>query len=236
MLFGWLTNLYSWLCGVYAVRVVTDPTAAGGAVPAPSPGKGDRLIAAACELVYRQGVARTTLADIAQAADMLVGNVYYYFKTKDDIVAAIVHTHAHQLTSALTALEHRHRSPRARLKALVDVLAERRESIAQHGCRYGTLGSELAKRAEGSDPLAAVLMQIPIDWAEQQFRAMGRRDAHDLAVDLVASYQGSAVLSNALGQPDLMARQARRLQRWIDVLATSTDRPARPAGEKAGPA
>jgi hypothetical protein len=75
-------------------------------------------------------------------------------------------------------------------------------------------------------------MQIPLDWAEQQFRAMGRRDAPDLAVELVASYQGSAVLSNALGQPELMARQARRLERWIDVLATSTDVPRRRAAEK----
>jgi YVTN family beta-propeller protein len=34
---------------------------------------------------------------------------------------------------------------------------------------------------------------------------MGRRDAHDLAVELVASYEGSAVLTSALGQPELMA-------------------------------
>jgi hypothetical protein len=61
-------------------------------------------------------------------------------------------------------------------------------------------------------------MQIPLDWAEQHFRAMGRRDAHDLAVELVAAYQGSAVLTSALGQPELMARQARRLQRWIEAL------------------
>ena len=64
-------------------------------------------------------------------------------------------------------------------------------------------------------------MRIPLDWAEQQFRAMGRRDAHDLAVELVATYQGSALLSNT--------RQARRLERWIDELAPSTDTPA---GEK----
>jgi hypothetical protein len=47
---------------------------------------------------------------------------------------------------------------------------------------------------------------------------MGRRDAHDLAVELVAAYQGSAVLTSALGQPELMTRQARRLHRWIDLL------------------
>ena len=39
-------------------------------------------MSAARELVHRQGVARTTLADIAQAADVPVGNVYYYFRQK----------------------------------------------------------------------------------------------------------------------------------------------------------
>src|SRR5436190_1322862 len=56
------------------------------------PGKRERLVTAAQELVYRQGVARTTLAHIAEAADVPVGNVYYYFKTKDDIVGAVGQT------------------------------------------------------------------------------------------------------------------------------------------------
>jgi hypothetical protein len=63
-------------------------------------------------------------------------------------------------------------------------------------------------------------MQIPLGWAEHQFRAMGRRDAHDLAVELLVSYQGSAVLTGALGQPELMAHQARRLEKWIEALRT----------------
>ena len=31
-------------------------------------------------------------------------------------------------------------------------------------------------------------------------------------------YEGSAVLSNALGRPELMADQARRLGEWIETL------------------
>jgi AcrR family transcriptional regulator len=214
------------MSAVYAASVVTDSTGEA----APQPGKGERVVAAASDLMYHHGVARTTLADVAQAADVLVGNLYYYFKTKDDLVAAVVHTHAQQLRTALGELESRHRSPRTRLKALVAVLAGRRDRLAQHGCRYGTLVSELAKRAEGSDPLAALLMRVPLDWAEQQFRAMGHRDAHDLAVQLFATFQGSALLSNALGQPELVARQARRLERWIDGLAPTTNRRGMHAG------
>jgi AcrR family transcriptional regulator len=197
---------------------MTDSGLVGEAASATRPGKRTRLVAAAAELIYRQGVARTTLADIAQAADVPLGNVYYYFKTKDDIVGAVAEAHGDRIESILAELERRHRSPKRRLEALMSVLATRADAIAQYGCRYGTLCSELAKRAEGSDPAAARLMQILLDWSEQQFRAMGRRDAHDLAVELVASYEGSAVLTSALGQPELMARQTRRLQRWIEAL------------------
>lgn len=181
-------------------------------------GKRDRLTAAACDVLYRQGAAASTLADIAQAADVPLGNVYYYFKTKEEIIAAVVQAHAEQLTAGVAALERRHRSPKARLKALVDVLAERREEIARYGCPYGSLSSELSKRDSGTDAAAAGLMQIPLEWAERQFRAMRCRDAHELAVELVAGYQGAAVVASALGQPEVMSRAARRLKKRIEVL------------------
>src|SRR5437879_10674102 len=115
------------------------------------PGKRERLVAAACELMHRQGVARTTLADIAEAADVPVGNVYYYFKTKDDIIAAVVEARVRQIKSAIAALEHRHRTPKARLKGLVRLLAGQADSTAEYGCPHGTLCMELAKHTTGSD-------------------------------------------------------------------------------------
>jgi TetR/AcrR family transcriptional regulator, transcriptional repressor for nem operon len=174
---------------------------------------------------YRQGVARTTLADIAEAADVPVGNVYYYFKTKEEIIAAVVQSHRDRLRSSFADLERRHRSPKARLKALGGVLAAQRDVVARYGCPYGTLSSALAKRAGGTDPLAAPLMQDQLDWAEQQFRDMGRSDAHDLAVELVAHHQGSTVLTSVLGQPELMDQQARRVERWIHALDGSVRQP-----------
>jgi AcrR family transcriptional regulator len=200
------------------VSVVTNSERSDETAPAARPGKRERLVSAASELVYRQGVARTTLADIAEAADVPLGNVYYYFKTKDDIVGAVLRTRTDEVESTLTDLDRRHRSPKARLKGLMGVLAERADTTALYGCPYGTLSTELAKRAEGPDPLVAPLMRTMLDWVEQQFRAMGRRDAPDLAVELIAAYEGSSILSNALAQPDLMARHTRRLQRWIETL------------------
>ncbi|WP_029111954.1 TetR/AcrR family transcriptional regulator [Mycobacterium sp. URHB0044] len=182
------------------------------------PGKRDRLVSAAYELVYRQGVVRTTLADIAEAADVPPGNVYYYFKTKDDIVEAVVDAHVRQIASTLEELERRHRTPKARLKGLIRFLAHHADSTARYGCPHGTLASELGKRDVAVDPLAASLMQVQLDWAERQFTSIGRRDARDLAVELLIAYQGSAVLANALGRPELMTRQTRRLEKWLDAL------------------
>jgi AcrR family transcriptional regulator len=214
-----VTALHIRRAGFYTLSEVTNSDGVQE-VAASRPDKRERLVAAAYELVHRQGVVRTTLADIAEAADVPPGNVYYYFKTKDDIVAAVVQAHAQQIESTLNDLQRRHRSPKARLIGLLRFVAAQADSTARYGCPHGTLSSELAKRDAAVDPLAASLMQVQLDWAEQQFRSIGRRDAHDLAVELMVSYQGSAVLANALGQPELMTRQTRRLEKWIDALET----------------
>jgi len=189
----------------------------GGAAE-PVPGKRQRLIAAATQLLHRHGVEKTTLADIAQAADVPVGNVYYYFKTKDDIVAAVIEAHVQQSRAALAAISSSHRSPKSRLKALVSEFAGQRDVIALYGCPQGSLCSELDKRPGRPDFALPELMRIPIEWAEEQFRALGQDDAHDLAVSLIASYEGSALLTNTFRDPDILAREARRLSRWIDGL------------------
>jgi TetR/AcrR family transcriptional regulator, transcriptional repressor for nem operon len=182
------------------------------------PGKRERLLAAATELLHQQGVERTTLAHIAKAADVPLGNVYYYFKTKDDVIAAVIEERVRQVTMTLAAIERGHRSPKGRLKALVRELASQSEMVAQYGCPLGSLCSELDKR--GSEPALAVpeLMRLPVEWAEEQFRSLGRRDAHDLALDLLAAYEGSALLTNTMRDPGILSGAARRLERWIDTL------------------
>jgi TetR/AcrR family transcriptional repressor of nem operon len=182
------------------------------------PGKRERLVAAAGRLLHEQGVEKTTLADIAQTADVPVGNIYYYFKTKDELVAAVVAAHTADLRARLASFD-RHRTPKARLKALVRDMADQRELAAQYGCPMGTLCSELDKRDDDLERAAAELLTLSVDWVEQQFRSMGRSDARDLAVALVAANQGISLLTNTLRDPDLMARESRRLDRWIDSLA-----------------
>src|ERR1700736_2375420 len=49
-----------------------------------------RLIETTMKLAYKHGFRETSLANIAEAAHVPVGNVYYYFKTKDELGEAVV--------------------------------------------------------------------------------------------------------------------------------------------------
>jgi TetR/AcrR family transcriptional regulator, transcriptional repressor for nem operon len=183
-----------------------------------APGRRERLVEGAREVLHAQGVEGTTLADIAQAAEVPLGNIYYYFKTKDDLVEAVLASRVEEVQAALGQLE-QHRTPKARLKAFVRMLVGRAEETARYGCPNGSLCSELDKRDGGPGQACVELMGMPIDWAERQFRAMGRRDARELAVALIASYQGVALLTNTFRDAQLMVKEGRRLERWLDSLA-----------------
>jgi TetR/AcrR family transcriptional regulator, transcriptional repressor for nem operon len=197
---------------------MTDSVSTQATATGRRPGKRERLIAAALQLLHQQGVERTTLADIAQAADVPVGNVYYYFKTKDEVIGAVIDAHVQQVKTTLAAIEARHRSPKSRLKAFVREFTAQSELVAQFGCPLGSLCSELDKRVAVPGLPAAELMRLPIEWAEDQFRSLGRPDARDCAVDLLAAYEGSALLANTMRDPKILSGAARRLDRWIDTL------------------
>ena len=186
-------------------------------------GKRDRLVEGARQLFYQQGVERTTLAEVAAQTDIAVGNMYYYFKTKDELLEAVVHAHTIDREALLARLERR-RTPRARLKGLIEELDGTRSLIADYGCPVGTLSSEMNKRI-GTHPSAGSreLLGSIVDWTEQQFHQMGRSDARDLAVNLIATYEGATILTHSLRDPNLLHRQSQRLRHWIDELADAAD-------------
>ncbi|REE98611.1 TetR/AcrR family transcriptional regulator [Thermomonospora umbrina] len=180
-------------------------------------GKRERLVAAAARVLHEQGVEKTTIADIARTADVPVGNVYYYFKTKDQLVEAAIEEQGRTLHTLLAALD-RLPEPQGRLKALVRGWVDQRDLAARYGCPTGSMASELDKRADGLDRVVADVMRRLLDWTEHQFQAMGRADARELAVALISAYQGVSLLTNTFRDPDLMAAEGERLERWIDSL------------------
>ena len=176
-----------------------------------------RLVSAAAELLHTQGVQRTTLADIADSADVPLGNVYYYFKTRDDIVHAVIEQRETELREALAQLDTR-RTAKARLKGLAQLWADSADMVAASGCPLGSLSLELSKCHNELAEHGRTLLEMVIGWAEGQFRDLGLRDAHGLAVQYIAGVQGAALLSNTFGDAPLLTTEVRRLERWVDSL------------------
>jgi TetR/AcrR family transcriptional repressor of nem operon len=200
---------------------VSGPLHTGTAPPGTAPaaaGKRERLVAAARQLFHEQGVEKTTLAEIAAAAEVPVGNVFYYFRTKDAIVASVIAAYGNNQGTLYGMLDRR-RTPQARLKALIRTWVDRRELFASHGCPIGSLASELGKRDDELRAEAGNVLLRMIAWVQEQFEAMGRRDARELAVALIAAYEGIALLASTLHDPALVSAEGRRLERWIDTLA-----------------
>jgi TetR/AcrR family transcriptional regulator, transcriptional repressor for nem operon len=183
----------------------------------PGPGKRERLIKAAQKCILEQGVETTTLADIAFAAEVPPGNVYYYFKTRDELVAGAVEDHAELLRTMLADLDRR-QTPQSRVKGLLDALADDRKSIAKDGCRIGNLCVELGRRDDDLGRSSGRLLTLLLNWIRHQLEQIGRPDADDLAMALLGAYEGAALLAHGLRDPQVIQSEVRRLKAWIDSM------------------
>ncbi|HEX9391309.1 MAG TPA: TetR/AcrR family transcriptional regulator [Usitatibacteraceae bacterium] len=177
--------------------------------------KRDRLMEAAKELIHRQGLNQTTLADIAQESGVPLGNVYYYFKTKDEIAEAVIGEYRQHIVGWLGDIEEAEPDPKKRLLWYVKRTSGAKDEIANHGCRVGSLCQELNKDTTALASKADDIFKAEVKWATEQFRLMGKKDAADLGVQLVATLQGISLLANAMKSSEMVGRQLARLQSWI---------------------
>src|SRR5947207_10401203 len=104
-----------------------------------------RLIEAADKLFHEQGVNVTTLANIASLADVPLGNVYYYFKSKESIVLAVIEQRRksiHQQFASWDALE----TSKGRLQSFIEHSVTLSPQTASYGDALGSLCQELSKQ------------------------------------------------------------------------------------------
>jgi len=178
----------------------------------------EKLIRAAQKATYQQGFAQTSLADIAKAAGVPLGNVYYYFKTKEALGEAVIDARLSYIHRAHDSWE-QSSSPADRLCAFVDSVLDNKEALARGGCSIGTLCSELSKARGPLARKASELLKQHLLWIQEQFSLLGRNtDAHSLAIHLLAGLQGVGVLAHSLGDADLVVTETRRLREWIRSL------------------
>lgn len=177
-----------------------------------------RLLQAAEKVTYRRGFRNAALADIAKEARIPLGNVYYYFKTKDQMGDALIDVRAARFRKLLQTFDEAG-DPRERLCSFVQTKIRNRENLARSGCPVGTFLSELHKDGGAVAKKSTILFTMALDWMETQFKALRQGgDSRGLAVHLLSATQGVSVLAHTFHDPTLIDMEAARLQTWIRSL------------------
>jgi AcrR family transcriptional regulator len=180
--------------------------------------KRTRLIEAANKLIHQQGFNQTTLADIARESEVPLGNVYYYFKTKEEIGSALIEHRADFYRDVIESWN-KLPDPKQRILALIQMVFDQRDVLAQNGCPIGSLCQELHKDGGPLADKSASLMAAMLSWTEQQFHLLGKeKESSSLALHLVSALQGASLLTHTFRQPELITRETDRLKKWIDSL------------------
>lgn len=177
-----------------------------------------RLLEAANQLVHQQGFNQTTLADIAQKADIPLGNVYYYYKTKENIGQDLIDFRTSYYRTLLSSWE-KFPDPKKRILSLIQEVECQREALACSGCPIGSLCQELHKDGGPLADKATSLLAAILSWLEQQFRLLGKgSESGSLALHLLSALQGASLLTHAFNQPELIVRETARLKKWLKAL------------------
>jgi AcrR family transcriptional regulator len=174
------------------------------------------IVAAADRLFYRRGYVYTSFADIADAVRISRGNFYYHFRTKDEILAAVIEARVAATDAMLARWEAAGGTPAERIRGFVHMLLTNRADIKRFGCPVGTLCSELAKLEHAAQPDAAALFTLFRTWLARQFTLLGRKDADALAMHLLARSQGVAALANAFGDEGFIRREVAEMEAWLE--------------------
>ncbi len=176
-----------------------------------------QIVKAADELFYRQGFEHTSFSAIAVAIGISRGNFYYHFKTKDDILAAVIDRRLDATGRLLAQWESEVDTPSGRIRRFIDIVIANGAQIQNYGCPVGTLATELAKLNHPSREEAVGLFTLFRDWLRAQFVELGRlRNADELALHVLAASQGIATLSNAFRDPQFVQREVQHLHDWLD--------------------
>ncbi|GAB4391558.1 MAG: TetR/AcrR family transcriptional regulator [Kiloniellaceae bacterium] len=194
-----------------------------------------QIVEAADELFYRVGYAQTSFSDIAEAVRISRGNFYYYFKTKDAILDAVIARRLESTREMLARWEAEGGAPAERIRCFIDILIVNRAKIKRYGCPVGTLASELAKLNHEAQGAANKLFTLFRTWLARQFEAAGcREDADSLALHLLARSQGMATLANAYRDEKFIRREVQQMYDWLDAQLPESTKVKPPRRQRAG--
>jgi AcrR family transcriptional regulator len=184
----------------------------------------ERLLAAADELFYREGVHTVGIDRVIERAGVAKASLYATFGSKEELVLAYLQGRADERRQRILTGIAPHETPRARILAVFDVLAARVAAPDFRGCAFVNASAE---GPPGESRVRRACHDLR-EWTVRLFtglaRELGVADPLALGRRLVVLYDG-AMLGASMDRDPTIAQQARAMAEALLDAAPRAPRP-----------
>ena len=159
-----------------------------------------RLIECAAELFWKNGYSATGISEILKQTDLPKGSFYFYFKSKDDLAAAVTEYYQKILLEQFQSISQEN-DWESFTEEIFDYLSGRTSGQTFTGCPYAVIGMETAL----SKPAVASVFMDGLKNFEQIFQevllysGLPQDHAELLSRRMLSIYQGELLLGRISG-------------------------------------
>jgi AcrR family transcriptional regulator len=178
----------------------------------------ERIIEAANRLFYMKGYNQTSFADVADEVGISKGNLHYHFRSKDDMLEAIIALRMQVIEQNLAQWDKEFPAPKDKLRRFVRMLVNEESELVRYGCPMGSLNMELGKTQPVLRDKSREMFEQFRRWLEKVFKQMGRKDSRDLSIHLFTMAQGTALMTFVYADRQILEVECRKMLDWIDGL------------------
>ena len=193
---------------------LTDSRSLGAPRPANKAGRSrmparERLLAAADELFYSEGVQSVGIDRVIERAGVAKASLYSAFGSKEALVRAYLDGRHSAIAERLRSAIDRAESPREAILAVFDAQADRFSESDFRGCAFVAASSEATPGGQIEQAVGEYRAHIRRVFL-QLVRNAEARDPETLATQLQIIYDGTALAARSNGDPPLrgITRQA----------------------------
>ena len=180
--------------------------------------KRKRLIAAAKKLFTEKGYQATTLAMIASESEVPLGNVYYYFKSKEAFMDGVIKTMGYEVQESIQ-LFNENTTPKKRLMHYLDATIQESSSLTQFGDSLLNISKEASAINPELKEKSTVVAQKIFEWVELQFKELGFPNSKEKSTHFLQRLYGIMNLSIISGQASDLIENINNLKQEYSLLS-----------------
>lgn len=180
----------------------------------------EQIVKAADQLFYQKGYNLCSFSDIAAVSKIPRGNLNYHFKTKNEVLIAVIEYRVDEMRRMLKDWENDFKSPLERLQRFAQIISNVGDEVVHYGCPMGTLNLELGKVQKDLQAITKEQFEVFEQWIKKQFIDMGyRKKASELTMHLLVWSQGIAAMAYIHQDSRLIQREVKSIISWLSSLS-----------------